>query len=285
MKKNLLIVILIFSGFVSHAQNQGAYLIPRQVFVGDPAVFVFPLPAASGGADVILTSQSPDFPSHPDIDFRRIILERRTSRLLIEFTAFVPGILELPVIKIGNETFSGLTITVNSLIDSSSSPVLSGPASSLAMPGTAAMIYGTMAGLVFLIFLVFWFTLKGKVFLKKLYEKYKRWQYFLYMKTMEKRFYKAMLKGVNKRIILDNISERLRSFLSYFTGFNCLSMTAFEFEKLPLDSRFNGSFLVKFFRFCDELRFSGTDVKSEDISRLLSDLSSYIQQLSTEKTS
>jgi len=91
------------------AQYSGAILIPRVIYVGDPAVLVLPLPTSiKNSDDVLLTSLSPNIPKDDNIDFHRIILERRVtgSRLLIEFTAFVPGYLNLPDIEIGGEHFS-----------------------------------------------------------------------------------------------------------------------------------------------------------------------------------
>ena len=100
-RKNFFILYFIIISTISYAQNTGAYLIPRQIFVGDPATLVLPLPPAEqNSADIVITSPSEYLPSDPNIDFHRIILERRIvgSRLLIEFTPFVPGTLELPVI-------------------------------------------------------------------------------------------------------------------------------------------------------------------------------------------
>ena len=275
----------------ANAQNTGAYLIPRQIFVGDRAILVLPLSGDTGkNEDIILTSDNSyfnrdNFPLHSDIDFHRIILERRTSgsRLLIEFTPFVTGRLELPAIEIDGERFTGLTVAVNSVIDSRSSLILSGPASSLAMPGTAVMLYGIIALLIIFIILTIWFFLKGRVFFKNWIEKWKRRKLFISMKFTEKRLYKSVLKGEDKRIILDRLSEKFRIFLSVLTGINCRSMTANEFKKpsphLLMYQGINLYFLHNFFRSCDELRFSGANVNSQDIFNLLADLRGFLTTL------
>jgi hypothetical protein len=293
MKKySILLLLLFILSSVSYSQNKGAYLIPRQIYVGDPAVLILPLDStAQDNADIVLTAYSHNsaaesiFQPDVNIDIHRIILERRTvgNRLMIEFTAFVPGLIELPAIEIGEEYFTGLTVTVNSIIDNRSSPVLSGPASSLAMPGTALLLYGSTAVFIFLLLLTIWFILKGRHILRELKTKWKHYRLFASMKKMEKRLQRAVSKGGNKRIILDKLSEEFRIFLSFLTGNNCRAMTAREFEKLPPDfltaQGFNQLFLGNFFHTCDELRFSGVNARSQDILHLLADLRQFIDAL------
>jgi hypothetical protein len=277
--------------FTANAQNTGAYLIPRQIFVGDKAVLVLPLPGKTEKTDdIILTSDNSyingiNFPLHANIDFHRIILERRTggSRLLIEFTPFVTGMLELPVIEIGGERFTGLTVTVNSVIDRRVSLILSGPAASLVMPGTAIMLYGIIAFFIIFIILTIWFFLKGRIFFRKWIEKWKLWKLFISMRFTEKYLYKSVLRGEDKRIILDRLSEKFRIFLSILTETNCRSMTANEFKKLTpkllMYNDANPFFLHNFFCSCDELRFSGVNINSHDIFNLLDDLRSFLKAL------
>ena len=281
MKKYFIFALFILTGAVSRAQD-GAYLIPRRIFVGDPAVLIIPLPPSTGDSgDIVLASE---FPQDANIDIHRIILERRLSggRLLIEFTAFTTGVLQLPAFEIGGEIFSGLSVTVNSVIGAGSAPVLSGPASSLAMPGTAFLLYGSMSIFVFLILMTIWFLLKGRVLLRELYKKYKRRMLFSSMKKTEKRLHKALLKGADKRAILDEISLVFREFLCVFTGSNCLSMTAAELESLPGFSLLS---LGDFFRACDKLRFCGADAASRDILRLLDDLRRFLDSFESGEKS
>jgi hypothetical protein len=276
------LVFFILTCSVSYAQNYGAMLIPRIMYVGDHATLVLSMPGtARDMADIVLTGQSLDFLRDENIDFHRILLERRMSgsRLLIEFTAFAPGTLELPVIEIDGERFSGLTVTVNSLLSTGSGYVLSGPASSLVMPGTSLMLYGTMAGFVLLLLLVIWFIFRGRRYLQKWAAVWKQWRLFASVKNMEKRLHKALLKGANKRLILDRISDEFRVFLSFFTGINCRAMTAREFEKL---AEYNPLFLKDFFGKCDELRFCGAEVNSDDVLHLLADLRFFVGE--AEKT-
>jgi hypothetical protein len=260
----------------SYSQNS-TWTIPGVIYVGDPATLILPLPAQNRDFnDIILTVNSPDFPKDTDIDFHRIVLERRlnTGRLLIEFTAFEPGILEFPVIEAGGERFSGLTVTVNSVIESTGSVLeLSKPASSLALPGTIMLIYVILAFFILLVLLVIWFILRGRFFIQKCIERWKYWRIFILIKNTEKYLHKLLLKGVNKRVILDKLSDDLRSFLTFITGNNCHSLTAGEFELLP--DIYPGN-IGDFFRRCDKFRFSGSEIKLEDISKLLDDLRTLI---------
>ena len=286
-EKNYFVYFLIFFFFLNNsfliAQSTNAYLIPRNIFVGDKATLVLPLPASNQNkADIILTSQSDYLPKDPNIDFHRIILEQRTvaSRLLIEFTAFTTGVIELPVIEIGDVNYPGLTVTVNSIIDERSSPILSGAASTLAIPGTALMIYGSLALVVIFFLLLILFIFKGRSLLKEKIEKIKRRRFFHSIYKTEKKLRRAVLQGLDKRIILDKLSEEFRIFLSFLTGINCRSLTASEFEQTDV----NNIFLSPFFRSCDNLRFSGTDIDREKITKLLDDLLRFLSDLENKQT-
>jgi len=283
--------------FNLYAQNTEPYLIPRQIFVGDPSALIVPLPAAiENSEDIILTkdkffTDENYFPADENIDFHKIILEKRTSgsRLIIEFTAFAPGELKLPVINIGGEYFSQLSITVNSTINSSADRYLSGTESVLAMPGTAFMLYGTIAVLVFLILIVIWFVVKGRSLLKKIIEKWKYKRLFTSMRNTESRLSRAISKGIDKRVILDKLNYETRNFLSVLTNISCRSMSANELKKITINNQvLEKNFSIgNFFRVCDDYRFSGNEIESQSIINLLSDLGDLIgitEKLNQEKT-
>jgi hypothetical protein len=277
MKKSAVFCSFILICAVSYAQND-AYMIPRRIFSGDPAVLILQLPASSGEEGDIMIDMPPEnFPPHAGIDFQKITLQRSSGagRLTIEFTAFTPGLLELPVIEIGGMSFSGLIINVDSVLDGRSSPVLSGPASSLAIPGTALMLFVTIAAAVFFILISVWFIYKGRLLLVNFRRFLRSRALFISMKITEKRLYRSVLKGTSIRIVLDKLTFEFRKFLSFLTGKNCYSMTAREIEKLEINPPFLGSF----FRKCDEMRFSGAKVSQQDIFSLLSDLRVFIVTL------
>jgi len=287
LKRFVWFVWFVVGFFNLHAQNS-PYLVPRQIYVGDPATLVVPLPPAAHNApDIILTMRdylsNESFntsieslkASNSNLEIYKVTYERRTagSRLLIEFAAFAPGEIELPFIEIGGEVFTGLTVKVNSLLEAEAADptgkarLLSGAAAVLAMPGTALMLYGSLTAIVAVILLAIWFIFKGRAVLKNLREKWKRYRLFAGMYSTEKRLARALARGVDKRIILDKLSGEFREFLSILTGKNCRSMTAREF---------NDVFLGEFFGICDKLRFSGTDIDPNSIEKLLDDLRKFL---------
>ncbi|GHV94655.1 hypothetical protein AGMMS50293_09750 [Spirochaetia bacterium] len=303
----------------SYSQNRGQipYLIPQTVYVGDRATLTVPLPglaapATSGFAgDIILGPQSPDFPVSQDIDLHRIVLERRPSgcRLLIEFSAFAPGLLELPPIEIGGERFAGLRVEIRSIIEpGETDTVLSGPASTLAIPGTGILIYGTMTALILVLLFGLWLMFWGRRHLQGWILKWKRRRLIVSMRGIEKRLRKALLKDGQRREILNILSAEFRTFLSFFSGENCRAMTAIEIGRLPPLARsplagplavyvdgmaangtvatpgsgadiLSGGFLENFFRRCDELRFSGGAIANDEVLLVLGDLRRFLERL------
>jgi len=295
-------ILMICGAFLQKAaaQNFGAYLIPRQIYVGDPATLVLPLPPSpQNKSDIVMDRE--DFPSHENIDFNKIILERRTAgnRLIIEFTAFVPGTIVLPEIKINEDIFTGLSVTVNSIIDGKTDRRLSGAAPALAIPGTAFMLYGSIALIIILLSASVWFVLKGRVVLKELREKWARFRLFSSIRITVKKLQRGLSKGIEKRFILDKLSDETRNFLSILTEQNCRSMTAREFKALPVnvtqsaakprteagapDKNETVIRFSDFFYKCDTYRFSGMGAEEKDILQLLDDLLEYVDLLETTR--
>ena len=297
MKKNIYRFIFVFFLITisvnSYAQTSDVHLIPRQIFIGDRATLILQLPAAQQNiADIVYSEGSGNLPKDPDIDFHKITLEQSVtgSILKIEFTPFITGIIELPEIEIGEKLFSNLTVTVNSTIDEKSSPILSAPASTLAMPGTAFLLYGTLTLVIFILTLTILFIFKGRFILKELTEKWKRRRLFNSIYKTQKQLHNEILKGGDNRIILDKLSDEFRTFLSVMSGTNCRAMTAGEFEKLPqfctenaLITEGRPSFLNAFFRKCDNLRFSGTNINSEELINLLDDMMGFLVVIENHK--
>ena len=263
-------------------------MIPPRVFVGDRASLVLPLPGFSGQQDVELSPAQ--IPSSGDIDIHRVALEQRPggNRLTIEFTAFIPGILELPPIVILGEVFSGLHIEISSILAiSESERVLSGPAGPLAVPGTSLLVYGTIIASVAALLLALWALLWGRRQVKNWIASWKRWKLLVSMWGIEKRLRKSLAKGACQRHILDKLSGEFRSFLSFFTGHNCRSMTATEFTRTAFFENYSNvpdkAFLGNFFSRCDCVRFRGNAISSDETRGLLSDLRSFLTALGKAK--
>jgi len=252
----------------------GAYMVPSKVYVGDRASLVLPMPGVA--ADAVINS---GIISSPDIIIHHAAIERRPGGnfLTVEFSAYTPGILELPPLEIAGEIYSGIKIEISSILSSDESAmVLSGPALPLAIPGTSLLIYGTMSAAILLVLSAIWTLFWGHRRMKSWLAAWKRKRLVISMIRTEKRLRKALTKGAVRREILDTLSTEFRVFLSCFTGENCRAMTAAEIGCL---SDMNGEFLGGFFSHCDALRFSGGEINGAQTLEMLGDLRRFLAEM------
>jgi hypothetical protein len=256
-------------------------MIPPKVYIGDRASLVLPLPGSTDNdAEIPLAM----IPQSQDIDIYRVALERRPggSRLVVEFSAYIPGFLELPQFVIADEIYDGLTIEISSILDSRAA-VLSEPALPLAVPGTSLLVYGTIGALLLPVLLVLGFFFRGHGWMKMLIITWRRKQLLVSMLRIEKRLRKTLARGNSPREILDTLIGEFRSFLSWYTGDNCRAMTAAEFC-IPGSLEHNyglpeGEFLGSFFNRCDSLRFSGSGIIYNDALTVFDDLKRYLARI------
>jgi hypothetical protein len=290
VRKLFLFVPLVMLTFGAVAQDRrqdrSPYLIPQTVYVGDRAALILPQPVLLNAGDIVLDPLSPDFPSLPEMDIHRVVLESRPSgsRLVVEFSAFVPGILEFPPIEIGGQWFGGIKVEISSIIGDSDSAVLSAPLAPVSIPGTSFFVYGTLAGIVLFLFLVLWMSFRGRRHLSRWIIAWKRRRLIAGMAGVEKRLRRSLRQGGEKQGILDLLSAEFRNFLSIFTGENCRTRTAGEFVHVPLTfpglpGEWGPGFLRNFFRRCDDLRFGGAEVVSADVMFLLGELKEFLAAL------
>jgi hypothetical protein len=286
----VLVLIRVSAAAQDTRRNREPYLIPPVVYVGDRAALVIPLAGDGAAKDLVISFDAQHIPHSPDIDFHRVAMEWRPSggRLMIEFAAFVPGVLELPPIEIGGERFAGLRVEISSILGSGESgAVLSGPAPPLAVPGASFLVYGTMSGFVLFLLLALWLGVWGRRRFKGWISRWKRRRLIVSMWGVEKRLRRVLLKEGRHRDILNSLSREFRSFLSFFTGENCRAMTAAELGRLSPEllaverggAQESGVFLGTFFRRCDELRFSGSDIAAGDVLGMLGDLRRFLKNL------
>jgi len=273
-----LLFAICYFGFAQD-RNAGAFMVPSKVYVGDKASLILPLPGFAVKEDSETASiVSPS----ADIEIHRALLERRPvgSRLTVEFTAYTPGILELPSIVIAGEVFSGLTIEISSILEhDASGRVLSDPAPPLAIPGTSLLVYGTIISILFFLSLAFWILLWGRKSIKGWLAVWEKKRLLNGMKGVEKRLRRTMARNDDTyRNILDALSKEFRGFLSHFTGEQCRAMTAIEFANSEL--QMNREFLKDFFKRCDGIRFSGGEINKKDALSMLDDLKKFLAELS-----
>jgi hypothetical protein len=261
----------------------GAFMVPSKVYVGDRASLVLPLPGLT--ADKYSGTSPGQLPSlSPDIDIHQITVERRPggSFLTIEFSAYAPGILELPPIDIAGETIGGLKIEISSILNSDESGMtLSAPALPLAIPGTSLLIYGSISTVILLMLLTIWVLFRGRKQMEAWLAAWRRKRLLALMLATERRLRRALLKGVNYRQILDTLSTEFRDFLSRFTGINYRAMTAAEIGWLKNagEGITDAASLSAFFSQCDGTRFSGREINNDETLSMLGDLKNFLATL------
>jgi hypothetical protein len=275
-----LLFFLLSSSAFGQDRNAGAFMVPSRVYVGDRASLILPLPGFAVKEDS--ETASIDSPS-ADIDIHRALLERRPvgSRLTVEFTAYAPGILELPSIVIAGEVFSGLTIEISSILEhDASGRVLSAPALPLAIPGTSFLVYGTIISILLFLSLAFWVLLWGRKNIKGWLSVWEKKRLLNGMRKVEKHLRRSMARNDDTcKNILDALSKEFRGFLSHFTGEQCRAMTAIEFANSEL--QINREFLKDFFKRCDGIRFSGGEINKKDALSMLDALKEFLAELAS----
>jgi hypothetical protein len=269
-------------------------MVPPKVYVGDQATLVLPLTGFTGTVpDPEGEGRPIPIPPHEEIDIHRISVEKRPggSRLILEFTAFAPGILELPPLEIGEEIISGLKIEIASILEQGESGfVLSGPAPPLAIPGTSFLVYGTISAIVLLLLTSIWVLLWGRRRINGWLLAWRRKVLLVSMLRIEKRLRKSLIKGESRRGTLDTLSSEFRTFLAYFTGANCRAMTAEELGRLsaslPADNIYfpdKGEFPGAFFNRCDKIRFNGSEISEGETLSLLDSLAGFLLDMNKSK--
>jgi hypothetical protein len=268
------------------SQVRDAYMVPPKVYLGDRASLVLPLPGYSGGGDAeILPAR---IPSSQDIDIHRVALERRPggSRLVIEFSAYTPGFLELPPLEIAGEIFSGLKIEISSILDSSDSDmVLSPPVPPLAVPGTSLLVYGSISAVLLSLLLALWILFGEHRWVHTRLAAWKRRRLIIAMLRIEKRLRKALIRGEDCREMLDTLSVEFRSFLAWFTGENCRAMTAVELGGLGSlvalpseESQVSYTDIGGIFSRCDNARFSGREINNDEALTIFDDVERFLTE-------
>lgn len=276
-------LLLLLASVPGSGSAQEAYLIPQTIFVGDRSRLVVPLGQAFSSAETFVRSAPGELPKTGDLTITRIELERLNGdlRLIIDFIPYAPGILLLPSLAIpvsGGRTLelSGLKAAVTSILGPHEAS-LSAPAPPLSAPGTGLIIYGTAAGILFVLFLIIGLTFWGKRNFAFFWERFRRRRLLRIMVRFLKRLDAESLSGKNKSPaeFLSVLSGQFREFLSLFTETDCRPLTAGEFLGLP----FYPDFLCAFFRRCDILRFSGRGIELSDLAAAQEEVRSFVEIL------
>jgi len=272
------------------------YLVPQTIFVGDPGRLVVPLGRTLFGISPFILEAPDKLPETPELKIRRLELERRggSSRLLIDFIPYAPGLLTLPGLEIQTSLeesspliFTGLEVQVASILNPSQMN-LSEPAPPLAVPGTSFLIYGTMFFLVLIVCIGAGISFLSRRYFGEFLEHFRR---RLLVRSMIKflRCLKAECsfeKEGNEGYYLSVLSGEFREFLSLYSGINCRSLTPGEFLELPLSQialTLGPAYICLLFRTLDTLRFSGAGMEMADLFEALDEIERLVFALEKEE--
>jgi hypothetical protein len=277
---------------VSAPEEPAALLIPEIVYVGDRARLVVQLsPEFAGTAPFTLEDPS-ELPRQREIRIHRLELDYRRGnqesgrpRLLVDFTPYSPGLIELPPLPLGGGAgIEGLRVSIASILDSGEDPlVLSEPALPLSPPGAMPLILAATLGFLLLLLGGTGGIIWARKNLGGILETWRKRRLVALMRKAEHRFRQELSgDGGDYRAMLGLVSAEFRDFLGRFTGHNCLAMSAGEFFVLPPLFLPDEVSLGPFFRNLDRLRYSGGNPETADVSGVLDELRGFTVRL--EKT-
>jgi hypothetical protein len=236
-------------------------------------------------------------------------LERRgaEAELRIEFTAYTTGVIALPPVETPSGFLTDLGVEIASILEpGSTGKVLSGPLPVMAVPGTGALIYGTTGALLLGLLIFLGGTSWWRRHIGNWMERWRKRRLVSGMVSLIRRVQKEIRRGSGGNIgvygtILNFLSVKFRSFLAGYTGYACEAMTARELSLLPPDVFFeepaaddaeasdtreaetelSGEFLGKLFRRWDDIRYSGAEIRKDQLLDMLGSLRIFVTALKT----
>jgi hypothetical protein len=242
------------------AQNQaqeGPAQIPRRILVGDRGRLILNPGLGFEEVTPFIIDEPWQFPQTQDLKIHRLEFQRLrdSEQLLIDFTAFAPGIIRLPAFDLPQMPGLDLemySLSIASILEgetglqdgsprrSSEVLVLSGPALPLAVPGTAFLIYGTASLIVLTLLIGLGLGIWGRPYLTDLLENYRRRRLVRYMGRTGRRLREGIAPGACGEVLRE-LSVEFRTFLGHFFDRNeqgagvrdCRAMTAAEFLSVP----------------------------------------------------
>lgn len=242
--------------------SQEPYQVPQTVYVGDRAHLVLPSVAQEDW------EISAALASTPSLHIHRIASVK--GRLSIDFTAFSTGTIDIPSLDTPEGKLTGLQVHIASISEGGSG-ILSGPSSPLPVPGTSALLYGIIAGIIVFSFIFVvstnWRRRSFRLIFKKLFH------YYLILKM--NRFLKKMQRSTPSDLqdALCLLHTELRLFVSRITGIDCRCLSVTEITEV-LGADF-ASLINRF----DTLRFSGLQVTTTDFYALIKDINTPVHKI------
>lgn len=267
-------------------------MVPLTAYVGDRARLIVPLDASllnSVQRSVVIEAAA-SLPRTLDVVIRRVELERRPDaiRALIDFTAFVPGDVPLPIIEIGPVRLEGLRVRISSVLAAEDGNLELSPAEDpLAAPGTAFLIFGGIALLALGAAGSIAFFVRGVPFVRSLSARYRSRRVLRAMRTVIRRWSarldKAGASGFDATSFFGETSRGLRAYLSDRSGVDCRAFTGAEFQPGILPDRIfvdaDIRFLRGFFRRGDGVRFGNEGIDPHECRSALDVIAAMVERV------
>jgi hypothetical protein len=288
--------------------------------VGDRARLVVHLGAEFAGISPFTLEDPEKLPRQKDIHVHRLELDHLQGdrkpggnisgaqgasgrpRLLIDFTPYSPGPMDLPPLPLAaGLEFAGIRLNIASILGSGKDAlVLSEPALPLLVPGTVLFILAVTLGILLLSLGGIGGSFWARKNLGGILEIRRKRRLVALMGKTERRLRRRLLEDGDCQAVLGTVSAEFRDFLGRFTGCNCLAMSAGEFFSLPplfpprptgedpgtgaaagilpvAEPR--GLSLGLFFRNLDRLRYSGENPGIADVTGILDEIRSFTGSL------
>jgi len=245
----------------------GLLLVPPTVYVGDRARLVIPVTSLeSGGAAISRAPQVVDVPERlprsKDVTIHRLELEVRgaETRILADFSAYAPGLVDFPRIEFGPYAVSGLRVRIASILDpDEAAPPLAPPLDALSPPGTAMMVYGTLIIVFLSLALLVVGAVRGVPALRHYRAARRRKLAWRRLRRVLSQLGQALEQDteVAGNELAARLNASFRAYLGARIGVSCLALSPREFTSLKslLPEEGQDAVLESIFRRCDELRF------------------------------
>jgi hypothetical protein len=257
--------------------SDGPFLVPQTVFTGDEGRLVVPLdgilPVTSRG-NIVITDR---LPFNENIMVNRVEIDMRAKQLLIDFTAFRPGVLEIPRIDavdavdaINTADLPPLKVEIASILEREGySIILSPPEKPLAAPGTFVMLLGGTAACIALAATMVFLAVNGPKHVHRFAEKLRcRLLVYRTKKAIIKTQYALAQGRVGIKEGVTAVEEVFKLFLSAFYRKDYASYSAEDFLSDTLFSSSGGA-VYRIFAGCDKLRFSPARIEPDDARTLV----------------
>jgi hypothetical protein len=250
--------------------------LPLRFYVGDIVELRLIINLA---APELLTPPEPaKLPQSPWLFLKQVEVMQITStqyEVRIFFSAFKPGNHQLPALKLGRITLTGLTLDARSILDDKkiALPVLQ-PKPQILLPGT----WFTIGLLIFLIILlpyliIMAIKLSSKLFIRVKQAALKEQPRKKILKNLKK--IKHQIAEMDPRSFFNELARLLREFMHERLQLPVLPATTTE-VKLILDQTYpqlrdakHLRDLISFFKTADYVRFGGRPIKKKEMNSLI----------------